>query len=106
MYDPPFGNPKFYKSLVGVLQYLTITRPDQSFAINVACQHMHNLCMSHYIALKRIVRYVKGTLKYVLNFTQGPLVLHAYSDTNWAGDRVDRKSTSGITEYFEHNLVM
>ncbi|GMP85028.1 hypothetical protein CsSME_00038340 [Camellia sinensis var. sinensis] len=75
----PFDNPALYRSLVGALQYLTITRPDLSLAVDQACQHMHALT---------------GTLPYGLTFTPNTFDLHGFSDANWAGDIHDRKSTS------------
>ncbi|XP_028104402.1 uncharacterized protein LOC114303481 [Camellia sinensis] len=90
----PFSNPSLYRSIVGGLQYLTITRPDLALAVNQACQHMHLPTNADFHAVKRLLRYVKGTLHHGLHFTAGPLSLHAFSDSNWAGDSVDRKSTS------------
>ncbi|EFE88071.1 reverse transcriptase (RNA-dependent DNA polymerase), partial [Bifidobacterium breve DSM 20213 = JCM 1192] len=51
-----------YRSVVGALQYLTLTRPDISFAVNKMCQFLHSPTTSHWSALKRILRYVQGTL--------------------------------------------
>lgn len=51
-----------YRSIVGALQYLTITRPDLSFAVNTVAQFMHNPMIGHYKLVKRILRYVNGTL--------------------------------------------
>lgn len=73
--DSPFTNRKLYRSFVGTLQYLTTTRPDLSFAVNVACQHMHQPTQAHFQALKRLLRYVKGTLNYALYYTPGSLIL-------------------------------
>lgn len=46
--DPSFSDASFYRSIVGGLQYLTITRPDLSFAVNLVCQHMHDPKQSHF----------------------------------------------------------
>lgn len=80
--DLSFANPEFYRMLVGSLQYLTLTRPELSFALNAVCQHMHNPLDSHFTAVKRILRFVKGTLTQGLHFTRGPLQLHAFSDAD------------------------
>ncbi|XP_073268730.1 uncharacterized protein [Populus alba] len=91
----PYSHPQQYRSIVGALQYLTFTRPDIAFSVNQACQFMHNPMHSHVVAVKRILRYLKGTLDVGLHFQGGPLHLQAYSDADWAGDPNDRRSVSG-----------
>uniref|UniRef100_A0A5B6Z4V3 Reverse transcriptase Ty1/copia-type domain-containing protein n=1 Tax=Davidia involucrata TaxID=16924 RepID=A0A5B6Z4V3_DAVIN len=103
--DPFFEDPTLYRSLVGGLQYLTVSRPDLSFAVNSACQHMHAPHQSHFTAVKRILRYVKGTLSHGLSFHNGPLSLTAFSDADWAGDRRDRRSTTGFCLFLGPNLI-
>lgn len=73
----PFAQPSLYRSLVGSLQYLTITRPDLSYAVNQACQFMHLSPNAHFQAVKRLLRYVKGTLSHGLSFTPSPCDLSA-----------------------------
>lgn len=51
-----------YRSLVGGLQYLTLARPNLSFAVNKVCQYLSQPNTVHYEAVKRILRYVKGTV--------------------------------------------
>ena len=81
--DPtPFTDPSSYRSIVGSLQYLTITRPDLSFAVNQACQSMHQPTISDWHSVKRILRYVKATLFLGLQFQSSPLSLLAYSDSD------------------------
>lgn len=103
--DLEFSNPEFYKTLVGSLQYLTHTRPEISFAVNIVCQHMHKPMESHFTAVKHILRYIKGTLTHALIFTKSPLHLSAYSDADWAGSTEDRRSTGGYCIYLGSNLV-
>lgn len=93
-----FGNPPLYRSVVA-LQYLTITRPDLAYAVNQACQRMASPTIADFTAVKRILRYVKGTLDHGLSFTPGPFTLQAFSDSDWAGDSTDRRSTSGYCSF-------
>ncbi|GMP56287.1 hypothetical protein CsSME_00020835 [Camellia sinensis var. sinensis] len=92
--NEPFANPSVYKSIVGALQCLTITRPDISFAVNQLCQHMHNPTVSHYAGVKRLLRFIKGTISHGLTYTPSSFGLHAYSDSNWAGDSLKNKPLS------------
>ncbi|XP_028083659.1 uncharacterized protein LOC114284908 [Camellia sinensis] len=103
--DKPYSQPSLYRSLVGALQYLTITRLDITLAVNQACQHMHAPTFGNFSFLKRLLRYVKSTLTHGLQFSSGPFVHHAYSDSNWTGDYVDRRSTSRFCVYLGPNLI-
>jgi hypothetical protein len=51
-----------YRSIVGGLQYLTLTRPDISFSVNKVCQFLHQPTLIHLTAMKRILRYIQSTL--------------------------------------------
>lgn len=88
-----------YKQLVGSLRYLCNSRPDICYAVGVISRFMNEPRKSHLIAAKRILRYVKGTANYGLVFPanrgEDQLDLIGYSDSDWCGDRVDRRSTSG-----------
>ncbi|CAL9023862.1 unnamed protein product, partial [Prunus brigantina] len=95
----PYSHPKQYRSIVGALQYLTFTRPDIAFSVNQACQFMHNPMESHVVAVKRILRYLKGTLDFGIHFQPGILNLQAYNDADWAGDPNDGRSVSGYIVY-------
>ena len=61
-----------YRSLVGGLQYLTITRPDVSYAVNRVCQYLHAPRTTHFSAVKRILRYVSSTASYGLLLQSAP----------------------------------
>ncbi|GJR98902.1 ribonuclease H-like domain-containing protein [Tanacetum coccineum] len=60
------SDPTLYRSLAGSLQYLTFTRPDISYVVQKVCLYMHDHREPHFSALKRILRYVRGTLDYGL----------------------------------------
>ncbi|GJZ39031.1 uncharacterized mitochondrial protein-like protein [Tanacetum coccineum] len=79
-----FANPTLYRSLVGALQYLTITRPDLSYAVNQASQFLHAPTDAHFQSVKRILRYVKGTITYGLIFATNILTLSWLQDSDWA----------------------
>lgn len=99
--DEEMVNLKEYQSAIGSLIYASIgTRPDLSSAVGVLSQHMSKPGKQHWIGVKRILRYIKGTLDYGLlygstndNDTNGDLC--GYADADWAGDISTRKSTSG-----------
>ncbi|GKE50192.1 ribonuclease H-like domain-containing protein [Tanacetum coccineum] len=75
----PVSDPTLYRSLAGSLQYLTFTRPDISYAVQQVCLHMHDPREPHFLALKRILRYVRGTLDYGFQFFH--LLLHHWLPT-------------------------
>lgn len=58
----PLSDATEYRSIVGALQYLTLTRSDICYAVNQVCQFMHALTTVHLQAVKRILRYLKGFL--------------------------------------------
>nr|GEV34810.1 ribonuclease H-like domain-containing protein [Tanacetum cinerariifolium] len=60
----PVQDPTLYRSLAGELQYLTFTRPDLSYAVQQVCLYMHDLREPYFAALKRILRYVRGTVDF------------------------------------------
>ncbi|XP_024190150.1 uncharacterized mitochondrial protein AtMg00810-like [Rosa chinensis] len=93
----PFIDIKTYRSIVGCLQYLTFTRrPDIAYNVNSVCQFMQAPTDVHFLAVKRILRYVKGTLNYGVTFRRAPLELKAYTDSDWAGNPNDKRSTTGL----------
>ncbi|XP_019154339.1 PREDICTED: uncharacterized protein LOC109150819 [Ipomoea nil] len=101
-----FDNPTQYRRLAGALQYLTITQLDLSYSVNRLCQFLHSPTNEHWGLLKRVLRYVKGTLEYGLRITTSvSSEIHTYSDSNWAGCPIDRKSTSGYAVFFSKNLI-
>ncbi|PKU67898.1 Retrovirus-related Pol polyprotein from transposon TNT 1-94 [Dendrobium catenatum] len=103
--SPLYSNPEQYRRLVGALQYLTITRPDISFAVNLLCQQMHQPYDIHFQLLKRVLRYIRGTLSLGLPITSSSLKLHAYSDSDWATDPATRRSISGHCAFLGSTLI-
>lgn len=79
-------DPSQYRSIVGALQYLTITRPDISFAVNQVCQFLHSPTTIHLVAVKRILRYLKLTYNRGLLYRPSPLKLQAFCDVDYEGD--------------------
>ena len=63
-----FSDPILYRSVVEALQYSTIVRPELSYAVNKVCQFMSHPLEAHWTAIKRILRYLKGTLHHGLHF--------------------------------------
>ncbi|XP_065075013.1 uncharacterized protein LOC135698808 [Ochlerotatus camptorhynchus] len=86
-----------YKEAVGCLSFAAqVTRPDIAFAVNVVSQYSANPGRPHWEAVKRIIRYLKGTITKKLEYsTSGPADIVGYSDADWGGDADDRKSTTG-----------
>uniref|UniRef100_A0A2N9ID50 non-specific serine/threonine protein kinase n=1 Tax=Fagus sylvatica TaxID=28930 RepID=A0A2N9ID50_FAGSY len=103
--DDVLPDPTLYRSLIGALQYATFTRPDITFAVNHVCQFMHKPTSTHFVATKRILRFLKGTLDKGILFQPGPLTLTAFTNADWASDPSDRRSTSGITVFLRHNPI-
>ncbi|XP_020686218.1 S-type anion channel SLAH2-like [Dendrobium catenatum] len=97
--------PTMYRQITGSLQYLTITRPDISYSVNLLSQHMHEPQPQHVYLLKRLLRYLKGTSKYGLPVTKSDLQLQSFSDADWAGDPESRKSTSGYCSFLGNTLI-
>jgi hypothetical protein len=95
-----------YRSVVGALQYLTLTRPDISFAVNKVCQFLHSPSSVHWVAVKRILRYVHGTVNLGLNIRRSnSMIVSAFSDADWAGCVDDRRSTGGFAVFLGSNLI-
>ncbi|GKV07965.1 hypothetical protein SLEP1_g19658 [Rubroshorea leprosula] len=91
------SDPSSYRSLVGSLQYLNLTRPDITFAVNRLSQFLHAPSDVHMQAAKRILRYLKGSVFHGLLLRRQPLSpLHAFSDSDWAGDKDTLQSTTGF----------
>jgi histone deacetylase 1/2 len=102
-------DPTFFRSIVGGLQYATVTRPEISYLVNKVCQFLSSPLEEHWKAVKRILRYLQGTIHHGLLIkpapTYEPLSLTGFCDADWASDPDDRRSTSGACIYLGPNLV-
>lgn len=95
-----------YQKLVGKLIYLAHTRPDIAFSVSVVSQFMHSPYEEHLDAVYRILRYLKSTPGKGLFFKRGDRkTIEAYTDADWAGSVIDRRSTSGYCTFVWGNLV-
>ncbi|GAU51637.1 hypothetical protein TSUD_241870 [Trifolium subterraneum] len=101
-----YEDPKQYGSLAGALQYLTFTTPNISYDVQQICLHMHDPKDEHMNALKRIIRYVKGTLHLGLHLYPSSVAdLVSYTDVDWGGCPNTRRSTSGYGVFLGDNLI-
>ncbi|XP_038896700.1 uncharacterized mitochondrial protein AtMg00810-like [Benincasa hispida] len=99
-------NKERYQWLVGKLIYLSHTRPDISYAVSIVSQFMQAPCEDHMIAVERIFRYLKGTPGKGLMFRKtDKRSVEAYTDSDWAGSVIDRRSMSGYCTFVWGNLV-
>ena len=97
---------KVYRSMIGSLLYLCASRPDIMLSVGVCARYQAAPKESHLVAVKRVFRYLVHTPNYGLWYPKGSsFKLHGYSDSDWAGDRVDRKSTSGTCQLLGRSLV-
>ena len=100
------SNLSLYRQLVGSLVYLTVTCLDISYVIHQVSQYLSAPRLTHYAAVLRILRYLKGTIFHGLFYSaQSPLVLRAFSDVDWAGDPTDHKSTTGYCFLLGSSLI-
>ena len=102
----PFEDPTLYRSLAGALQYLTFTRPDISYAVQQICLFMHNPMEAHMHALRRILRYIRGTIHHGLHlYPSSTSSLISYTDADWGGCPDTRRSISGYCVFLGDNLL-
>nr|GFB05823.1 hypothetical protein [Tanacetum cinerariifolium] len=90
----PVYDPTLYRSLAGALQYLTFTQLDISYAVQQVCLFVHDPREPHFLAFKRILHYVRGTLSYGLQlYSSMTSTLVAYLDADWDGCPTTCRST-------------
>ncbi|XP_016168266.1 uncharacterized protein LOC107610775 [Arachis ipaensis] len=101
-----FHDSALYMSIIGSLQYLTVTRPEISYSVHKLAQFIQSPLKSHWKMIKRVLRYLNGTFNHGLHLKkEGSMTITAYSDSDWAEDPDDRKSTSGYCIFLGSNLV-
>jgi hypothetical protein len=101
-----FVDETYYKQLVGSLMYLTATRPDMMFVTCLISRYMAKPMEIHLQAAKRALRYLKGTVNYGIHYKKGgDGELLAFTDSDYAGDMEDRKSTSGYVFLMSSSAV-
>ena len=95
-----------YKQMVGSLMYLTATRPDLMFVVSLISRFMTNPTELHFATAKRIMRYLKGTLEFGIWYQrEGKSELLGYTDSDYAGDVDDSRSTSGYVFLMSGGVV-
>ncbi|GJQ93034.1 putative ribonuclease H-like domain-containing protein [Tanacetum coccineum] len=95
-----------YGSMIGSLMYLTTSRPDIMFAVCACARFQVSPKTSHLLAVKRIFRYLKGKPSLGLWYSKdSPLELVAYTDSDYAGATLDRKSTTGGCQFLGNRLI-
>ena len=99
-------DPSLYRSMIGSLLYLTASRPDISYSVEVCARYQVNPKESHMTTLKRIIKYVKTIAEFGMWYSKDTSdVLAGYSDADWTGNADDRNSISGDCFYVGNNLV-
>ncbi|GJU62102.1 putative ribonuclease H-like domain-containing protein [Tanacetum coccineum] len=99
-------NVHLYRTMIGSLMYLTSLRPDIMFAVCACARFQVTPKVLHLHAVKRIFRYLKGQPKLGLWYPKdSPFDLEAYSDSDYAGASLDRKSTTGGCQFLGSRLI-
>ena len=97
---------KLYRGMIGSLLYLTASRPDILFSVCLCARFQSDPRESHMTAVKRIFRYLKGTTNLGLLYRKSlDYKLIGFCDADYAGDRIERKSTSGNCQFLGDNLI-
>jgi len=97
---------KLYRGMIGSLLYLTASRPDILFSVYLCARFQSDPRESHLTSIKRIFRYLKGTTNLGLLYRKSlDYKLVGFCDADFAGDRIERKSTSGNCQFLGENLI-
>nr|XP_017191703.2 uncharacterized protein LOC108174764 [Malus domestica] len=96
----------YYQRLVGKLINLTITRPEITYAVSLASQFMDSPTVDHLNIIMRILRYLKGSIgEGITMHNNQSTVISGYTYADWAGNAIDKKSTTGYCTFIGGNLV-
>lgn len=103
-------NNRYYKEAIGSLIFLSmVTRPDISYSVGVLSRYAENPTKAHWNGVKRIIKYIKGTLNHGLIFgrcrKENGINILAFSDADFAGDSETRRSTSGCLIKLGSDLI-
>jgi len=102
----PYSDPERYRRLVGKLIYLTIIRPDISFAVGVVSQLMQDPHVDHWKAVIHILQYIKKAPGQGLLYEdKGNIQISGYCDADWDGCSIDRRSTAGYCVSIGGNII-
>ena len=103
---PLFAKPEQYRRLVGRFIYLTISRPDLSYAVHILSQFMQKPLVAHWEAALRLVRYLKGTpAQGIILRSDSDLNITAYCDSDWAACPRTRRSLSAYIVYLGRSPI-
>lgn len=95
-----------YRTIVGGLQYLTLTHPDIAFVVNKVCQYLSAPRNIHWEGVKRILCSVKGTASIGVCFRcSSSILLSVFTDADWPGCPDDKHLTSSFAVFFGPNLI-
>jgi hypothetical protein len=104
--ETPLVDNTLYRQLVGSLLYLTHSRPDLSYAVGAVSKFMQEPHELHWKAAKRILQYVQGTITLGIHYAaDSTLDLTSFTNSDWAGNSIDRKSTSGYSLSLGSELI-
>ncbi len=98
-----FDNASLYRSIVGSLQYVLLTRPDIAYTVNKLSQFLQAPTILHLQACKRVLRYLQSTTHFGIQFFHSGLT--AYSDADWRFDPDDKRSVGGYCVFLGPNLI-
>ena len=99
-------DPSEYHTMVGRLQYLSLTCLDVAYTVNKLSQFMHKPTIKHWGVVKQLLRYLNATLDHdIVLYRHSPLMLHAFFDADWVGNKDDFTSTGAFIIYLGHNPI-